>query len=179
MHNNLYRSTWAEVDLGAIGHNIKEMRNRLPDHCAVMAVVKADAYGHGAVEVAEKALDSGAKMLAVALLEEALILREAHMAAPILVFGRVNPEDVPTAVEHDITLTCFQTDWIREVNRLSLPSPVKVHMKWDTGMGRVGLRTENELRETTAWMAISPTIQLTGVYTHFATADEEIGRAHV
>ncbi|WP_010529408.1 alanine racemase [Lentibacillus jeotgali] len=171
MSNQMFRSTWAEVDLEAISHNINEMRNRLPGRCGIIAVVKADAYGHGAVEVAKKALSSGAKMLAVALLEEALILREANMTVPILVFGRVLPEDVPTAVNHDITLTCFQKEWIRDVNRLSLPSPVKVHMKWDTGMGRVGLRTEEELKDVTEEIRSCSRVQLTGVYTHFATAD--------
>lgn len=170
--NKMYRSTWAEVDLAAIGHNIDEMRSRLPGHCAVIAVVKADAYGHGAVEVAEKALASGAKMLAVALLEEALMLRDANITVPILVFGRILPEDVPAAVNYDITLTCFQKEWIRDVNRLSLPSPVKVHMKWDTGMGRVGLRTEEELKEITEEIRSSSGIHLTGIFTHFATADD-------
>ncbi|HLS07795.1 alanine racemase [Lentibacillus sp.] len=172
MNGNLFRSTWAEVDLNAIAHNIGEMKKRLPEHCGIIAVVKANAYGHGAVEVAKTALESGAKMLAVALLEEALTLREANITAPILVFGRVLPQDVPVAVQHDITLTCFQKEWIHDVNRVSLPSPVNVHMKWDTGMGRVGLRTEKELEEITKEIENSPKIHLTGVYSHFATADE-------
>ncbi|GGJ90848.1 alanine racemase 1 [Lentibacillus kapialis] len=172
MDTKMYRNTWAEVDLEAISYNIRQMRNRLPGHCAVMAVVKADAYGHGAVEVAEKALASGAKMLAVALLEEAFTLREANITVPILVFGQVQPEDVPTAADHDITLTCFQKEWVRDVNRLSLPLPVKVHMNWDTGMGRVGLRTEEELKAITKEIHSSSSIRLTGVYTHFSTADD-------
>src|SRR5699024_8943117 len=110
MNGNLFRSTWAEVELNAIAHNIGEMKKRLPEHCGIIAVVKANAYGHGAVEVAKTALESGAKMLAVALLEEALTLREANITAPILVFGRVLPQDVPVAVQHDITLTCFQKE---------------------------------------------------------------------
>lgn len=172
MDGNIYRSTWAEVNLNAIGHNINEMRNRLPEHCAVMAVVKANAYGHGSVEVAEKALDSGAKMLAVALLEEALVLREANITAPILVFGRVLPQDVPVAASHDITLTCFQKDWVRDVKQLNLPSVLNVHMKWDTGMGRVGLRTEEALEEIAEEIGNCTAINLTGVYTHFATAGD-------
>ncbi|WP_255259679.1 alanine racemase [Lentibacillus sp. CBA3610] len=108
----------------------------------------------------------------VALLEEALKLREAGITAPILVFGRVLPQDVPVAVRHDITLTCFQTEWVHEVNQLSLSSPVNVHMKWDTGMGRVGLRTADELKELTEEINDSSAINLTGIYTHFATADD-------
>ncbi|MFD1362009.1 alanine racemase [Lentibacillus salinarum] len=172
MNNTIYRPTWAEVDLAAIAHNISQMAGKLPGHCNVIAVVKANAYGHGAVEVAETALQSGADMLAVALLEEALTLRGAGIVAPILVFGSVAPQDVPVAARHDLTLTCFQTEWIRDVNQLSLPSPVKVHMKWDTGMGRVGLRTKEELNDITEALRASKSINLTGIYTHFATADE-------
>lgn len=168
----IYRHTWAEVDLDAIGHNIKQMKKRLPEHCGVIAVVKANAYGHGTVDVAEKALASGAKMLAVALLEEALILREAGIRAPILVFGRVLPQDVPVAAKQNITLTCFQAEWVREVKQLSLTSTLNVHMKWDTGMGRVGLRSEAELKEIVEELRSSTGIKLTGIYTHFATADE-------
>lgn len=172
MDSHLFRSTWAEVDLNAIGHNVREMKNRLPEHCAVIAVVKADAYGHGAEKVAEKALDSGATMLAVALLKEALVLREANITDPILVFGRVSPHDVPVTASQNIILTCYQKDWVREVNQMKLPYPVDVHMKWDTGMGRVGLRAEEELIEITDELRNSTAVNLTGVYTHFATADD-------
>ncbi|SFE35655.1 alanine racemase [Lentibacillus persicus] len=172
MSRQIYRSTWAEVDLNAIGYNISEMRKRLPDHCEVVGVVKADGYGHGAPAVAEKALEAGAAMLAVALLEEALVLREARITAPILVFGRVAPQDVPVAASQNIILTCFQKEWVHEVNQLNLPYPVDVHMKWDTGMGRVGLRTKEELAELTEELRNSKRINLTGVYTHFATADD-------
>ncbi len=173
MGSSMYRDTWAEVDLAAIGHNIKQMRGKLPDSSAVIAVVKADAYGHGVVEVANKALESGVEMLAVALLEEALTLREANITAPVLVFGRVAPEDVWVAAENDITLTFFQKEWLQEVKKYSLPSPLKVHMKWDTGMGRIGIRTTDELTGLLDELRGSETIIMTGVYTHFATADDE------
>ncbi|GAB4074263.1 alanine racemase [Barrientosiimonas marina] len=172
MEQQHFRPTWAEVNLEAIGENIGQMIDKLPENCSMIAVVKADAYGHGAVEVSKKALASGAKMLAVALLEEALALREAGITAPILVLGSIMPRDVPVAVQQDLTLTCFETDWIREVNQLDLPSPVNVHMKWDTGMGRAGLRTQEELDEVAEAMQVSRSVQLTGIYTHFATADE-------
>lgn len=172
MTQHIYRDTWAEVNLGAIEYNINEIRERIPNHCRVIAVVKADAYGHGAVEVAERALKSGAEMLAVAILEEALSLREAGFKVPILVFGRVAPKDVHVAAEQDITLTFFQKDWVREVKQKNLPKPLKLHMKWDTGMGRIGLRTEEELSALVEEVKDGPNIQLTGIYTHFATADE-------
>ncbi|RYG71869.1 alanine racemase [Lentibacillus lipolyticus] len=172
MVNSMYRDTWAVVDLDAIGHNLKQIRGKLPYNSAVIAVVKADAYGHGAVEVATKALESGAEMLAVALLEEALTLREAAISAPILVLGWVAPEDVWIAAEHDITLTFFQKEWLQEVKKYMLPLPLKVHMKWDTGMGRIGIRTADELAGLLDELRGSESLMMTGVYTHFATADE-------
>lgn len=167
-----YRDTWAEVNLDAIAYNIEQIKQKLPQYSNIIAVVKANAYGHGDVEVAKKALVSGASMLAVALLEEAIKLRNANIEAPILVFGRVSPKDTPLAAEYDITLTFFQKDWIRDVKKLSLEHQLKLHMKWDTGMGRVGLRTEEELREIVEELKGHPNISLTGIYTHFATADE-------
>ncbi|GAA0610706.1 alanine racemase [Virgibacillus siamensis] len=172
MTQTIYRDTWAEVDLDAIEYNINQIRARIPQHCSVIAVVKADGYGHGAVEVAERALQSGAEMLAVAILEEALTLREAGFDVPILVFGRVAPKDVAIAAEKDITLTFFQKEWLQEVNQISLPQTLKLHMKWDTGMGRIGLRTEKELKELIDELKDQSNVQLTGIYTHFATADE-------
>ncbi|WP_164671067.1 alanine racemase [Virgibacillus doumboii] len=172
MADTIYRDTWAEVDLEAIAYNIGQIKRKLPDRSDVIAVVKADGYGHGAVEVAKKALESGAAMLAVALFEEALKLREANINAPILVFGRVAPKDTPLAAEKDITLTFFQKDWLQEVKQHSFHTPLKLHMKWDTGMGRVGIRTEEELRELVEELHGLQQIHLTGVYTHFATADE-------
>ncbi|MBP1950647.1 alanine racemase [Virgibacillus litoralis] len=172
MADAIYRDTWAEINLDAIAYNVEQIKQKLPQHSNVMAVVKADAYGHGGVEVARKALEAGASMLAVALLEEALVLRNANIKAPILVFGRVSPKDTPLAAEHDITLTFFQKDWLREVKDFPLSHPLKLHMKWDTGMGRVGIRTTDELKEIVDELQGEQRINLTGIYTHFATADE-------
>lgn len=167
-----YRETWAEVDLDAIQYNIKQMKQLLPESSQVMAVVKANGYGHGAIEVAKKALDAGATFLAVALLEEALILREAGIEAPILVLSWVPPESAYIAAENNITLTFFQKEWLIAVNSYKLEKDLMVHMKWDTGMGRVGTRTDIEMLELLGILKTSEHVRLTGVYTHFATADE-------
>lgn len=170
----LYRETWAEIDLKAIEHNIKQVKQTLPDHCDMMAVVKANAYGHGAIEVAKTALHSGATFLAVALLEEALTLRESGIEAPILVLGRVSPEQALVAAEKNITLMFFQKEWIEEVNRLPLKNDLHLHLKLDTGFGRLGIREEHELKQIINYLQEHQHhhIKLTGVYTHFATADE-------
>lgn len=172
MKETFYRDTWVEVNLDNIDYNIKQIKHRLSHPSEIIAVVKADGYGHGDIEVARRALQSGARFLAVALLEEALRLRHANIDAPILVFGRVEPKDTPVAAEHNITLTFFQKKWIQEVKQYSFNQPLKLHMKWDTGMGRIGLRTEEELSEIVDELKECQTITLTGVYTHFATADE-------
>lgn len=169
----LYRPTWAEIDLSAIGYNIKQIKNTLSTKTEIMAVVKANGYGHGSVEVARKALSSGAKALAVALLEEALVLRRAGITAPILVLGWVDPKDSSIAAKHNITLTVFQEEWLEEVKKVPLTTDLQVHMKWDTGMGRIGIRTERELNEVLLALKQTPQVHLTGIFTHFATADEE------
>ncbi|MUK89717.1 alanine racemase [Ornithinibacillus sp. L9] len=169
----IYRPTWAEIDLNAVQYNIEQIRNKLPQQSDIIAVVKADAYGHGSVEVARKALESGVKVLAVALLEEGIKLREGGIKAPILVLGWVSPSFVSIAVEYDITLTFFQQDWLEEVMQIPLDNTLKLHMKWDTGMGRVGIRSHQELRNILQLLKKNKNIELEGVYTHFATADEE------
>lgn len=169
---DVYRNTWVEVNLDAIDHNVRKIKQKLPEETKIIAVVKADGYGHGAVEVANTAMGSGASALAVALLEEALELRNAGITVPILVFGWVAPRDTPVAAEHDLTLTFFQKDWMKQVKSYTFSRPLKVQMKWDTGMGRLGIRTEMELRELTEELSDAANVRLTGIYTHFATADE-------
>lgn len=172
MESTFYRQTWAEINLAAIDYNIRQMKHRLLGNTGIIAVVKADAYGHGAIQVAKTALAAGARSLAVALLEEALVLREAGIEAEILVFGWVSPDDAYIAAEHDITLSFFQKQWLRQANQHMLDKKLKLHMKWDTGMGRVGIRSGAELEELVVELKESSRIQLTGIYTHFATADE-------
>lgn len=169
---NVYRDTWAEVNLDAVRHNVQQMKQLLPTKTRIMAVVKADGYGHGAVEIAKKAVASGATALAVAILEEALELRKAGLTVPILVFGWVAPSDTPIAAEYDLTLTFFQKEWVRQVKSYAFSAPLKVQMVWDTGMGRVGIRTTAELQMLIEELTGVSNMRLTGVYTHFATADE-------
>src|SRR5699024_5864932 len=140
--HNIYRETWAEIDLAAIGYNLKQMKQKLPQHCNIIAVVKANGYGHGAVHIARKALQSGAVALAVALLEDARILHEAGIGGRILVLVRISPDAASVAAEQDITDYFYQSEWIQDVNHQTLPQDLKVHLVFDTGMARVGLRTE-------------------------------------
>jgi alanine racemase len=169
-----FRPVWAEVSLEAIVHNMRQFRRLYPDKL-LMAVVKADAYGHGAVPVAKAALEAGADWLGVAFVEEALELRQAGVKAPILVLGTTREEEaIEAAVRHELALTVYE-----EANLLQMAScagkmgkRLAVHVKADTGMNRIGIKgTENVVR-LIQLAASRPWIDVQGLYTHFATADE-------
>lgn len=172
--NNEY--TWAEVHLERIRHNIQAVRKHLPSHVRWMAVVKADGYGHGAVSVARSALQAGAEELAVATLMEALQLRDNGIQAPILVLMPVTPQEVDLAVQRHISLTVASRHSLVDMKRYKTSrQPLRVHLKMDTGMGRIGIREKGE------FIAMIPQLQaddviVEGVYTHFATADQDQDR---
>lgn len=274
-----YRPTWVEVSLDALRHNIRAFRQALPAEMKVMAVVKADGYGHGAVKVAQEAMECGVSYIGVAFLDEALELRREGVKAPILVLGYTQPEGIPLAIEHDITLTVFQDElWAALEERLqaasgptaeegiswlekgpegsahaaieasvqqgspssmrgpqsragchptnvittdattnmvskpetaavsesmstdaftstsesihandidtnmtatastaattATPRKLKVHIKIDTGMGRLGLQPNDEAISYITCAVEHPLLDVEGVYTHFACADE-------
>ncbi|MGN1401914.1 MAG: alanine racemase [Bacillus sp. (in: firmicutes)] len=173
MNTAFHRDTWAEIDLDAIYHNVSEMRSFIGDEVKLFAVVKANGYGHGDIEVAETALEAGADFLAVAFLDEALSLRDKGITAPILVLGAVRAEDVELATRHHISITVFDESWVREA-ALHIPEGEKltVHLKCDTGMGRLGFREPGQLEDTAALMRTEGKFTIEGIYTHFATADE-------
>ena len=177
--------TWAEIDLNAYAHNITELKRITRNGARLMAVVKANGYGHGAIEVARKALENGAQYLGVARINEAVQLRTAGLDAPILIFGYTPPDLAETLIRYDLTQTVYS---IAAANTLSAIAgrqgkKIKVHIKVDSGMGRLGLL----LKEPTAGnpgdrpttdpvqqaLAISRLSGLTveGTLTHFATAD--------
>lgn len=156
--------TWAEIDLDAIRHNAWELKSRAPS-CGLMAVVKADAYGHGAVEVSRAALEAGADHFAVVTAEEGAELREAGIEAPILVFTDLLPDFLPRAGELDLTVTAHSIDSAR---RISEHPGLWAHLKVNTGMNRWGVEP-GEVGEAREILGE----QLTGVYTHFASADSD------
>lgn len=165
-----YRDTWVEVDLDAIRENILAFTNYLHGETKIMAVVKANGYGHGAYEVAQTVLAAGVDYLAVALLDEAIALRKQGITAPILVFGWVHPSEAEQAVIHNITLTVFQEEWLREIERLRI-GPLSLHLKVDTGMSRLGVKCKQEAEAIIDLIQKEKLFFLEGLYTHFATAD--------
>ncbi len=169
-----YRWTRAEIDLDAIAFNLNQFREALGPRMKIMAVVKANAYGHGAVQVAMEALRCGVDYLAVAFLDEALELRRHGITAPILTLGYTPPAGVHVAKTHDITLTVFDTDVLQAAmhSHGDDGQPLRVHIKIDTGMGRLGLPVGSQ-----AITFIDQALQMKGVfieglYTHYACADE-------
>ncbi len=176
---------WAEIDLDAISRNIRTLRSLTAEGTRFMAVVKANAYGHGAVAVARQALASGADWLAVARLDEGIALRRAGIEAPILVFGYTAPTSAPDLLAHDLAATVYDFDTAQAYSRVAITTDrnLRLHLKVDTGMGRLGLRPEVRTFSATG-KAVSgnpvfvadaiahlPGIQLEGIYTHFAAAD--------
>ncbi|ASJ57026.1 alanine racemase [Brevibacillus formosus] len=169
------RDTWVEVDLDAIRANLETFKRHLPEKTGIMAVVKADGYGHGAVHVGKEALASGADSLAVALLDEATILRRAGITAPILVLGYTPVESIVTASELEVQLTAYSVEWITEANDILQKNdhkPVGIHVKTDTGMGRLGVRTKEDLLAVVGALEECSKLEWTGIFTHFACADE-------
>ena len=169
--------TWAEIDLSNLEHNYRAFRAMLPQDCRFLGVVKADAYGHGAVPVARKLEKLGAEYLAVACLDEALELRQAGIKAPILILGYTPAERAAALLEENITQTVYDLEMAKTLSRLAEQAgkPLKIHVKADTGMSRLGwLCDQSHLSETVeviCQVCTLPGLEAEGIYTHFANAD--------
>ncbi|MBN1965524.1 MAG: alanine racemase [Anaerolineae bacterium] len=164
--------TYVEVDLSAIADNMRTFKAHVGPSVSVMAVVKANAYGHGAVPVAQTALLHGADRLAVARVGEGVELREAGITAPVLVLGYAMPDEVRAAIAHDLTLSIIEVDVARlaSAEAVARRKTVPMHVKLDTGMGRFGLLPDEIVPFLDAIAAL-PGLHLEGLYTHFAVAD--------
>lgn len=170
-----YRPTIASVNLQAIEENLKNLKRYLPHHTSVIAVVKADGYGHGEVEVAQAAIVAGARMVSVATPDEALHLRDGGVTADILVMGPSPVKFVEKAAALGIHITVSDAEWLRHAAEIleGTSQPLNVHVKIDSGMGRIGLRDENAVQEIVKVIERESAIRLVGAFTHFACADEE------
>ncbi len=167
------RDTRAEINLDNLAHNVKEFNNHIGKNTMLMAVVKADGYGHGGYEVARCALENGADWLGVAALEEGVVLRLQGVKEPILILGYISPRQVKTCIEYDLVPTIFTRETARECSRVAQKKgeEIKVHVKVDTGMGRVGVLPGESL-EFVEFVDSLPGIRIEGVYTHFSVADD-------
>jgi alanine racemase len=170
------RPTWVDIDLEAVVHNISVMRD-LVSPAAVCAVVKADAYGHGDVPVAEAALNAGASWLAVALVSEAARLREAGIDAPILLLSEPPVESAPAILQWDLVPTVYSRPMIEALAAIAT-TPIPVHLKVDTGMHRLGSSAADAI-EFAHLISESPGLDLAAIWTHFAVADEDAEFTHL
>jgi alanine racemase len=162
----------ARVNLAAIERNVGLLRDGLTAGTSLCAVVKADGYGHGAVQSARAAVAGGATWLAVATAGEAVELRAGRLAAPVLVMGAVSREELPDALAAGVDVVAWSEEFVDAVARAAV-EPVPVHVKLDSGMGRLGTRDADEARRVAARVAGDDRLELAGVMTHFATADED------
>lgn len=166
-----YCSTWAEVDLGIIAENVRQFQ--VHTGRAVIAVVKANAYGHGAVPVAKAAIKGGATWCAVARLEEALELRDAGLDSPILLLGYLPPAQMEQAIVQHISVTVWDVDQLQMLSAAAerVGENARLHLKVDTGMSRLGVQTPDALALAQR-LSQTPGLLFDGLFTHFARADE-------
>lgn len=165
----------AEVDLKAIKHNYKQIKNHLAKNVEIMAVIKADGYGHGALKLADVYLEEGVSRFAVATADEGIELRRHGVKLPILVLGYTPKSDLRRLVENHLTATVYSYEVAEYVNEIgeSLKVKADIHIKVDTGMGRIGFRYNEESIEEVKKISKLPFINIEGLFTHFSTADEE------
>lgn len=168
------RPVWAEVNLDNIINNIREIKKNINGE-EIIAVVKANAYGHGAIDIAPILLENGADRLAVAMLSEALELREAGIKVPILILGYTDVTFAEMLINNDIEQTVYSLDYAKELSKKAeaLGKIAKIHIAVDTGMGRIGFLPSKKSVEEVVEISKLHNLNITGVFTHFSNADEE------
>lgn len=177
MYKNLERAigrTWVEIDLDNLAYNARLVREKTADTAEVMGIVKADAYGHGAVECAKVLLNNGINRLGVSMLDEAIQLRNSGITAPILILSDIEFERCDELILNNITAAVFTKEYAERLSKCAVMynKKVKIHIKIDTGMGRVGFNPENDI-ETIKYISDLPFVEIEGVFSHFAVSDED------
>lgn len=171
------KRTWAEVDLDAIAHNMREIRKITNPDSQIMAVVKADAYGHGFLEVTRTLLENGADRLAVAVLQEGKQLRSRGVTVPILMLGAAMENDIEDIINFDITPNVFSYEFAKAISYAAEQKEkiTKIHIKLDTGMSRIGYVVSDDnsaIIDEIEKISKLPYIEIEGIFSHFSTSDE-------
>lgn len=168
------RPAWAEINLDNLAHNIREVRRLAEKQSQVMAVIKADGYGHGAAKIAQTLLDNGADCFAVAVLDEAIELRNAGFLVPIFILGYTQPERAAEVVKYDLEQSVYSFEAAKALSAEAIAQgkTAKLHIKVDTGMGRIGFKADDEAVDIIRSIHALPGINIKGIFTHFAVADE-------
>lgn len=174
---NTSRPTWAEIDLNQLAANFKRIKQRVAATARIMAVVKANAYGHGAVECARRLAAEGADWFGVALPEEAIQLRNAGITQPVLCLAGFWPGQAAACIQHRLTPVIYRLDMLDALNQTAAEAGaiVDVHVKVDTGMGRLGVRFD-QMSEFVGALERFPNVRIDGLMTHLAAADDNACR---
>ncbi|HQD41084.1 MAG TPA: alanine racemase [Bacillota bacterium] len=172
---NGIRPVWMEVNLDNLAYNIRQIKNNIKAPASIMGIVKADGYGHGAVEISRVLLEEGVQRLGVAVLDEGIALRQEGIDVPILVLGYTPPQLFDKVLEHRITPTLYNYQDALRLSELASKngSSVKVHLKLDTGMGRIGMIPGQDSLDMVSNIYALPGIKIEGIFTHFSVADEK------
>ena len=168
-----YERVIAEINLDNIAYNMQNIRKAIDDKTKIMVIVKADGYGHGAVEVAKTALYNGANCLGVAIIDEAIELRKNNIFEPILILGNTIENKLLQVIRYNITQTIFSYDMAKKLSdeAKKIRKSVDIHIKIDTGMGRLGFLPNESSIDEILKIKNLPYINITGIFTHFATSD--------
>lgn len=174
----ILRDTFLEINLDALTHNISEMKKMVGAEVAVMAVIKADAYSTGAAEVVETLMENGADFLGVAILIEGLEIRKKYKNYPILVMGYTSNECLEKAIENDLRITVFSEEQAKLISEISIKENIitKIHIKYDTGLHRLGFSDNEESLEAIERISKLRNIELEGIFSHFALNSKEKDR---
>ncbi|MCU9533967.1 alanine racemase [Streptococcus sp. CSL10205-OR2] len=171
MVSSIHRPTRAKINLQAISDNIETIKSHLPQKTQFFAVVKANAYGHGAVNVA-KSIENQVDTFCVSNIDEGLELRQSGVKKPILVLGAILPDEIKVAIQYDLVVTIASIEWLEMVKKEGLSlSQLSVHIKVDSGMGRIGVRSLQQTNQLIKGLK-EYGARIEGIFTHFATADE-------
>ncbi|MGE5630397.1 MAG: alanine racemase [Caulobacteraceae bacterium] len=167
------RAAWAEINLDALAHNMREVRRLAQGNALVTAVIKADGYGHGAKKIAQTLLDNGADRFAVAVLDEGAELRQAGFTVPILILGFTEPERAEEVIKYDLEQATYSWELAEALSKEAgrQNKIAKIHIKVDTGMGRIGLKPNSESVDLIKRISKLPNLIIEGIFTHFAVAD--------
>ncbi len=173
--DRIMRPAWAEINLDHLAHNFEEVKRRVKPNCKIMAVVKSDGYGHGAIHVAKTLLNHGADRLAVAILSEAVVLRKAYQDPDIMVLGYTPADQAEFLIKYNLTQTLFDLETAKGYNSaaVSMGNRIKVHIKIETGMGRIGMIPSQQTITDIIEMSRMPGLKIEGIFTHFASADDK------
>ncbi len=169
------RPTWAEININNLRENFRNIKKLLKEDTKICGVIKANAYGHGSLQVARTLIEEGVDYLAVATLEEAIELRNNKIDKPILCLGYIKEEDFDEALEKDIEITIYSYEAAERLSEksVSLKKQSNIHIKLDTGMSRLGFQIEDKSVDEIERIYNLPNVNIVGIYTHFALADEK------